>query len=88
MYIQLIEVTLYDEAEDKETDCLIGVTHCINKRPDNSCKDSDVDFYGYREVEYDILDKEGNPLPEWEKKLSKANREYIEDKIFDEMEEE
>ena len=40
----------------------IGVTHFYKQEPDYTNDSSDMDYYGYTEAEWDILDIEGNKL--------------------------
>lgn len=46
--------------------------------PNRNSWDSDVDYYGYTEVEWELQDMDGNAVPEIEAGLSKNCREYIE----------
>jgi hypothetical protein len=39
--------------------CIINVTHFYSQAPDASCKSSDMDFQGYEEIEYEVLDRKG-----------------------------
>lgn len=39
--------------------CLIGVTHFYKQKGDSNTWDSDLDYYGYTECEYEILDRKG-----------------------------
>ena len=47
------------------------------QRPDRNSWDSDVDYYGYTEVEWELQDMDGNAVPEIEAGLSKQALEYI-----------
>lgn len=40
----------------------IAVTHFYKQEPDYTNDSSDMDYYGYSEAEWDILDIEGNKL--------------------------
>lgn len=33
----------------------VEVTHCADVKPDPNCRDSDYDFYGYRELEFEVV---------------------------------
>ena len=33
----------------------VEVTHCADVKPDPNCWDSDHDFYGYRELEFEVV---------------------------------
>jgi hypothetical protein len=47
------------------------------QRPNRNSWDSDVDYYGYTEVEWSLFDMDGNAVPEIEAGLSKQALEYI-----------
>lgn len=49
--------------------CIARVTHYFVKKGDPYCKDSDLDYHGYTELEYDILDRRGRPAKWLEKKI-------------------
>jgi len=72
-----------DGEEEAEVDCLLAVTHIIVKRPDYSCRDSDVDYYGFRELEFDVLHMDKTPAPEIEAKATKWDRERWEEQIYE-----
>jgi hypothetical protein len=66
--------------------CLIGVInyHVVPPYQGSvyNCP-SDLDWYGYKEMEYDILDRKGY-LASWlEKKATDADRDRIEEEISD-----
>lgn len=48
--------------------CLIGVINYTKVKGDSSSWDSDWDYYGYTECEYDILDRKGYPAAWLERK--------------------
>ena len=60
--------------------CLIGVTGYLYQPPckghPSTCA-SDWDYYGYEEIEWEILDRRGKPAPWLERKLSKGERGEI-----------
>ena len=60
--------------------CLIGVTGYLYQPPckghPSTCA-SDWDYYGYEEIEWEILDRRGRPAPWLERKLTKTDREEI-----------
>ncbi|WP_313489140.1 hypothetical protein [Stutzerimonas nitrititolerans] len=33
----------------------VEVTHCVDVKPDPNCRDSDHDYYGYREMEFTVV---------------------------------
>ena len=86
-YWDYIPSYLYIGGEDgnhleEEVDCLLGVTHIIVKSPDYSCRDSDVDYYGFRELEFDVLHMDKTPAPEILAKATKWDRERWEEQIY------
>lgn len=70
--------------------CLLGVTH-YHKTPPWSgsahTAPSDLDYYGYEEVEFDVLDRRGRPAPWLEKKLTEAARKGLEETVLEYMSE-
>lgn len=43
----------------------VEVTNCLDVKPDYRCRDSDWDYYGYREMEFEVIsgsvfDEDGN----------------------------
>lgn len=69
--------------DEMELDCLLGVTHIIIKKPDYSCRDSDVDYYGFRELEFDVLHMDKTPAPEILAKATRWDRERWEEQIYE-----
>ena len=62
--------------------CRIGVKEFLNMRGSHSHNaPSDLDYYGYIESEWDVLDRNGRPAAWLERKLTDADRERIERKI-------
>lgn len=59
--------------------CLIGVTE-FNRYEGSHSYDapSDMDYYGFTEVEFDVLDRRGRPAAWLERKLDDNQREEIE----------
>lgn len=84
-YYDYIPSYLYLGGEDgeEEVDCLLGVTHIIVKNPDYSCRDSDVDYYGFREVEFDVLHMDKTPAPEIKALANKWDRKRWEEQIYE-----
>lgn len=64
--------------------CLIDVTHFERVRGSNQA-DSDWDYTGYSECEWDVLDRRGRPAPWISCKLTDKDRERIECEIEEEM---
>ena len=68
--------------------CRVEMTHCFVQRPLGRNCDSDLDCYGYSEVEFDVLDRNGRPAPWLEKKLSENERSEIEGLLLEEARDE
>ncbi len=59
---------------------LAGVTHYCHQAPFRGSPyrcDSDWDYLGYEEIEWEILDRRGRPAPWLDRKLSPADRAGI-----------
>jgi len=69
--------------------CLIGVSHfdCVRGSYSYNAA-SDMDYYGYTESEWDVLDRRGRPAAWLERKLTSADRDRIEQEIAEAMTEE
>lgn len=66
--------------------CLIGVTYFESVRGSyNYHAASDLDYYGYTEVEFEVLDRRGRLAPWLERKLTSKERERIEQEIAENM---
>lgn len=69
--------------------CIARVTHYFRQAPHrggaHTC-DSDLDYYGYTECEFDILDRRGRPAPWLERKATDADCERIEQEITKQLE--
>lgn len=62
--------------------CLIGVTHYESVAGSYSRNaDSDMDYYGYSESEWEVLDRRGRKAPWLERKLTSSMRDRIEQEI-------
>ena len=62
--------------------CIIGVTEyeCV-KGSYSYHAASDLDYYGYTECEFDVLDRRGRPAPWLERKLTDKITREIEQEI-------
>ena len=66
--------------------CLIGVTEFNSVRGSYSYyADSDMDYYGYTESEWVVLDRRGRPAAWLERKLTYAERSRIEQEVAETM---
>lgn len=66
--------------------CLIGVTEFSSVRGSYSYNaPSDMDYYGYSESEWDVLDRRGRPAAWLERKLTDDDRQRIEQEIAEAM---
>jgi hypothetical protein len=66
--------------------CLIGVTEFSSVRGSYSYHaDSDMDYYGYTESEWVVLDRRGRPAAWLERKLTEAERSRIEQEVTETM---
>jgi hypothetical protein len=69
--------------------CIAKVTHYYQQDAHRGSADScesDLDYYGYIDCEFDILDRRGRPAAWLERKLSDKDRERIEQEISAQME--
>ena len=66
--------------------CLIGVSHfdCVRGSYSYNAV-SDMDYYGYSESEWDVLDRRGRPAAWLERKLTDDDRQRIEQEIAEAM---
>ena len=68
--------------------CLIGVTDFSSVRGSYSYHaDSDMDYYGYTESEWVVLDSRGRPAAWLERKLTDDDRSRIEQEVAEAMSE-
>jgi hypothetical protein len=64
--------------------CRIGVTEFNRTGGSYSYNaDSDIDYYGYTEMDFEVLDRRGRPAAWLERKLDKTERADIEYLISD-----
>ena len=73
------------EARAAGLPCLLGVTHYFERSPDYSSRDSDMDYRGFVEVEWEILDRRGNPAAWLAKKVGPDEMSLLEDVLIEEM---
>lgn len=69
--------------------CIAKVTHYFCQAPHqgsaHTC-DSDMDYHGYTECEFDILDRRGRPALWLERKATDDDRQRIEQEITKQLE--
>ena len=64
--------------------CLIGVIEYNHRKGSfNPQEDSDWDFYGYTESEWEVLDRRGRKAPWLAKKLNDEQEELVEEAIIE-----
>lgn len=62
--------------------CIVKVLHYSRQEGSFSYNaPSDVDYYGYTDMEYEICDSRGRPAPWLEKKLTDKERNRLEEEI-------
>lgn len=64
--------------------CQIEVTHYLRQAP-NIRADNPDDFYGYTELEFDVLDRRGRPAPWLERKLDDTQTARIKGELLSEI---
>ena len=74
MYIAEIETTVAG------IPCIIGVTEYSSVEGDSRA-DSDWDYYGYTESEWEVCDRRGRPAPWLERKLTSKDESRIESEV-------
>lgn len=62
--------------------CLAHITHFLDQKPLGPSADSDLDCYGYTEVEYDLYDLEGYRAQWLERKATDKDHERIVEAIL------
>lgn len=55
--------------EIDENICLLGVIHFEYARPNFSVRDSDIDYYGFTDVTFDVLKSDGSFWPEMDERV-------------------
>jgi hypothetical protein len=64
--------------------CLIDVTRChVVKGSFNYNAPSDLDYYGYHEIEFEVLDRKGYKASWLERKMTEDDIEKIEAQILE-----
>jgi len=62
--------------------CIIGVSHYESVKGSYSYHAaSDMDYYGYNECEFDVLDRRGRKAPWLERKLTDKDTSRIEQEV-------
>jgi len=68
--------------------CLALITHYHYEPPGRHaphlCNSTD-DFYGFTEIEFTLLDRNGREAPWIDAKMSGTDYEYVEEQIIDQM---
>jgi len=63
--------------------CQIQIDRCFTQKPLGRMADSDLDCYGYAEIEFTVLDRKGRPAPWLERKLTADETYRIETQILE-----
>jgi hypothetical protein len=63
--------------------CLIQIDRCFMQKPLGRMADNDLDCYGYSEIEFTVLDRNGRPAPWLERKLTVKDTSRIEIQILE-----
>lgn len=66
--------------------CKVELTHLFVQPALGPRCDSDLDCYGYADVEFDVLDRNGRPAPWLERKMSDSERSEIEGLLLKDFE--
>lgn len=82
-----IEYTLDITALEEPTEVIISVNYFHEQKANRYCRDSDWDYHGYIEVDFDII-VDGKVSRELWDALTPREREEIEIAIHEEMSEE
>lgn len=68
--------------------CIVRVTHyldvpgCFSRNAD-----SDLDYYGYTEIEWEVCDRRGRPAPWLDRKMTDKDEDRIRTEIHEAMSE-
>ena len=66
--------------------CQIGVKHFLRVEGSYSRNaPSDMDYYGWAECDWDVLDRRGKPAPWLERKLTQRDCDDIDNTIFERL---
>ena len=76
MYIAKIETTV------SGIPAIIGVISYESAAPDYTCRDSDIDFNGYIDIDFEVLDRRGRIAPWLSKKLTATSTERLEEQVI------
>ncbi len=71
------------EARISGIPCLIDVTSFFVQKPLGPYCDSDLDCYGYSEIEFTVCDVKGRPALWLDKKMTEKEKEEIENLILE-----
>mgnify|MGYP003348641185 FL=1 len=71
-------------AEIDEVPCIVGViNYCVQEGSYSYNAPSDIDYYGYVESEWELLDKDGQYSKELNDNLTQSQVDYVETLIDD-----
>jgi len=88
-----------EDADMSKTVCIeqyeleIEITSCVSVAPNHNCRDSDWDYYGYREMEFEVVsgveyDEDGNETELGRNGCAAVAERYaeeIEQKLWDQL---
>lgn len=57
-----LDFSIYDPDADEDVDCQIGVIEYTYVKPNPYTWDSDWDYYGYEDIDYTLVDMQGNEI--------------------------
>lgn len=57
--------------------CIIGVTYYDSQKPDHTSWSSDVDFFGFEDIEYNVFDRKGYTANWLAKKITQKDHDDI-----------
>ena len=63
--------------------CLVQVDYFFVQKPLGPRADSDLDCYGYTEIDFTVLDRKGYEAPWLAKKMTSEDKERIKDELIE-----
>lgn len=72
----MIEFSFYDKEKNEDVECFINVIEYTVVKGNPYTWDSDWDYYGYEDIDYSIVDADGNEI-----EITQEQLNYIDDKV-------